>query len=203
VTAGFHWAAALWRLRQFRSAVWRAHGHPAHRERLFKFSNDPKFVNKLRDVVGLYVDRPTHAIVLSVGEESQVQALDRPQPGLPLKKGRAGTMTRDYKRHGTTPLFAALNVRDGTVIGRSTQRHQMLDPLASLVGASKAMQGDLGRAIEAHREDARSRADRGVASHVAIPPGSGSHPSRQRCLQLDGNGSGETDLTAVSVSAQH
>jgi hypothetical protein len=78
----------------------------------------------LRDVVGLYVDPPAPAIVLSVDEKSQIQALDRTQPGLPLKKGRAGTMTHDYKRHGTTTLFAALNVLDGTVIGRNMQRHR-------------------------------------------------------------------------------
>ena len=84
----------------------------------------PAFVDKLRDVVGLYVDPPAHAIVLSVDEKSQIQALDRTQPGLPLKKGRAGTMTHDYKRHGTTTLFAAMNVLDGTVIGRNMQRHR-------------------------------------------------------------------------------
>ena len=84
----------------------------------------PRFVAKLRDVVGLYVDPPAHAIVLSVDEKSQIQALDRTQPGLPLKKGRAGTMTHDYERHGTTTLFAALNVLDGTVIGRNMQRHR-------------------------------------------------------------------------------
>jgi transposase len=78
----------------------------------------------LRDVVGLYVDPPAHAIVLSVDEKSQIQALDRTQPGLPLKKGRAGTMTHDYLRHGTTTLFAAMNVLDGTVIGRNMQRHR-------------------------------------------------------------------------------
>lgn len=79
---------------------------------------------KLRDIVGLYVDPPAHAIVLSVDEKSQIQALDRTQPGLPIKKGRAGTMSHDYKRHGTTTLFAALNVLDGTVIGRNMQRHR-------------------------------------------------------------------------------
>ena len=104
--------------------IWRAHGLQPHRVRQFKLSNDPKFVDKLRDVVGLYVDPPAHAIVLSVDEKSQIQALDRTQPGLPLKKGRAGTMTHDYKRHGTTTLFAALNVLDGTVIGRNMQRHR-------------------------------------------------------------------------------
>jgi transposase len=90
----------------------------------FKLSKDPKFVDKLRDVVGLYVDPPAHAVFLSVDEKSQIQALDRTQPGLPLKKGRAGTMTHDYKRHGTTTLFAAMNVLDGTVIGQNMQRHR-------------------------------------------------------------------------------
>ena len=104
--------------------IWRAHGLQPHRIRLFKLSNDPKFVDKLRDIVGLYVDPPARAIVLSLDEKSQIQALDRTQPGLPMKKGRAGTMTHDYKRNGTTTLFAALNVLDGTVIGRNMQRHR-------------------------------------------------------------------------------
>lgn len=104
--------------------IWRAHGLEPHRVRQFKLSNDPNFVAKLRDVVGLYVDPPAHAIVLSVDEKSQIQALDRTQPGPPLKKGRAGTMTHDYKRHGATTLFAALNVLDGKVIGRNMQRHR-------------------------------------------------------------------------------
>jgi len=104
--------------------IWRTHGLQPHRVRQFKLSNDPNFVDKLRDVVGLYVDPPAHAIVLSVDEKSQIQALDRTQPGLPMKKGRAGTMTHDYKRHGTTTLFAALNVLDGTIIARNMQRHR-------------------------------------------------------------------------------
>ncbi len=86
--------------------IWRAHGLQPHKIRQFKLSNDPNFVRKLRDVVGLYVNPPEHAIVLSIDEKSQIQALDRTQPGLPMKKGRAGTMTHDYKRHGTTTLFA-------------------------------------------------------------------------------------------------
>jgi hypothetical protein len=85
------------------------------RLRIFKLSRDPQFVDKLRDVVGLYVDPPAHSLMLSVDEKSQIQALDRTQPGLPMKRGRAGTMTHDYFRHGTTTLFAALNVLDGTV----------------------------------------------------------------------------------------
>ena len=104
--------------------IWRAHGVQPHRVRQFKLSNDPRFVEKLRDIVGLYLDPPVHAVVLSVDEKSQIQALDRTQPGLPLKKGRAGTMTHDYIRHGTTTLFAAMNVLDGAVIGRNMQRHR-------------------------------------------------------------------------------
>ncbi|MFA6020999.1 MAG: IS630 family transposase [Rhodospirillales bacterium] len=104
--------------------VWRAHGLQPHRWRQFKLSNDPQFAAKVRDIVGLYVDPPAHAIVLSVDEKSQIQALDRTQPGLPLKPGRCGTMTHDYKRHGTTTLFAALDVLEGKVIGKCMQRHR-------------------------------------------------------------------------------
>jgi transposase len=104
--------------------IWRSHGLQPHRMRQFKLSNDPKFAEKLRDIVGLYVDPPAHAVILSVDEKSQIQALDRTQPGLPLKRGRCGTMTHDYKRNGTTTLFAALNVLDGSVIGRCMQRHR-------------------------------------------------------------------------------
>jgi transposase len=104
--------------------IWRAHGLQPHRVHLFKLSNDPAFTTKLRDIVGLYVDPPAHAIVLSVDEKSQIQALDRTQPGLPIKKGRCQTMTHDYKRHGTTTLFAALDVLEGKVIGRCMQRHR-------------------------------------------------------------------------------
>ena len=104
--------------------IWRAHGLQPHRVRQFKLSNDRQFASKLQEIVGLYVNPPDHAIVLSVDEKSQIQALDRTQPGLPMKNGRAGTMTHDYKRHGTTTLFAALNVLDGKVIGQCTQRHR-------------------------------------------------------------------------------
>jgi transposase len=104
--------------------IWRKHGLQPHKVHLFKLSNDPRFAAKLLDIVGLYVAPPAHAVVLSIVEKSQIQALDRTQPGLPMKKGRCGTMTHDYKRHGTTTLFAALNVLDGTVIGRCMQRHR-------------------------------------------------------------------------------
>jgi transposase len=104
--------------------IWRAHGLKPHQVRRFKLSNDPAFAAKLKDVVGLYVDPPDHTVVLSIDEKSQIQALDRTQPGLPMKKGRAGTMTHDYKRHGTTTLFAALNILEGKVTGRCMTRHR-------------------------------------------------------------------------------
>lgn len=105
------------------SRVWRAHGLKPHRIETFKVSRDPQFVEKLEDIVGLYMSPPEHALVLCCDEKSQIQALDRTQPGLPLKKGRAATMTHDYKRNGTTTLFAALNILDGHVIGQCQQRH--------------------------------------------------------------------------------
>jgi transposase len=104
--------------------IWDAHGLQPHRVRTFKLSRDPRFVEKLTDVVGLYLNPPDKALVLCVDEKSQVQALDRTQPGLPMKKGRCGTMTHDYVRHGTTTLFAALNVLEGTVIGGCFDRHR-------------------------------------------------------------------------------
>jgi transposase len=105
-------------------AIWKTHGLAPHRFRQFKLSNDPAFASKLHDIVGLYVSPPAHAVVLSIDEKSQIQALDRTQPGLPMKKGRCATMTHDYKRNGTTTLFAALNVLDGSVIGQNMQRHR-------------------------------------------------------------------------------
>lgn len=104
--------------------IWREAGLVPHRFRQFKLSNDPAFAAKIEDVVGLYVDPPKHVVVLSIDEKSQIQALDRTQPGLPMKPGRLGTMTHDYKRNRTTTLFAALNVLDGTVIGQNMQQHR-------------------------------------------------------------------------------
>ncbi len=104
--------------------IWRRHGLKPHLTRTFKLSRDPKFVEKLEDVIGLYLNPPEHALVLSVDEKSQIQALDRTQPGLPLVPGRCGTMTHDYKRHGTTTLFTALNTLDGKVIGTCMPRHR-------------------------------------------------------------------------------
>jgi transposase len=133
--------------------IWQAHNLQPHRRRTFKRSRDPGFADKLTDVVGLYVDPPAHAVVLSSDEKSQLQslplartgALDRTQPGLPIKPGRCQTMTHDYKRHGTTTLFAALSVLDGTGIGRCMQRHRhvefirFLNTVERKLGADKAI----------------------------------------------------------------
>jgi transposase len=112
--------------------IWAAHGLKPHQTRTFKLSTDPNFTAKVQDIVGLYLDPPDKALVLCVDEKSQIQALDRTQPGLPLKRGRAGTMTHDYKRHGTTTLFAALDVATGKVIGQCMKRHRHQEFLAFL-----------------------------------------------------------------------
>ncbi len=104
--------------------VWQANELKPHLSRTFKVSNDPKFLEKLTDVVALYLEPPDHALVLCADEKSQIQALDRTQPGLPIKKGRCGTMTHDYKRNGTTTLFAAIELLSGTVIGECMARHR-------------------------------------------------------------------------------
>ena len=106
------------------SNIWRSHNLKPHRVKKFKLSRDAKFLEKLTDVVGLYLNPPQQAIVLCVDEKSQIQALDRTQPGLPIKKGRCGTMTHDYKRNGTTTLFAALEVLSGRVVGQCHERHR-------------------------------------------------------------------------------
>ncbi len=112
--------------------IWAARGLKPHRVKTFKLSNDPRFEEKLADVVGLYLNPPERAIVLSMDEKSQIQALDRTQPSLPMKPGRAGTMTHDYKRNGTTTLFAALDVLTGSVIGQCLPRHRHTEFLTFL-----------------------------------------------------------------------
>jgi transposase len=124
-----HWstrtmAAAVGVSKATVSRLWRAHGLKPHLVKRFKVSNDPQFVEKLRDVVGLYLNPPEHALVLSCDEKSQIQALDRTQRSLPMMPGRAGTMTHDYKRNGTTTLFAAIDVAEGRVIGTCQPRHR-------------------------------------------------------------------------------
>jgi transposase len=125
------------------SRIWAAHRLKPHRVRYFKLSTDPGFVDKLRDVVGLYVAPPERAIVFCFDEKSQIQALDRTQPGLPLKKGRAGTMTHDYKRHGTTTLFAALDVATGEIIHECLPRHLHQEFLRFIKAAEKQTDPDL------------------------------------------------------------
>ena len=122
--------------------IWAGQGLQPHRVRSFKISNDPRFADKLKDVVGLYVDPPAHAVVLSIDEKSQIQALDRTQPGLPMKKGRCATMTHDYKRHGTTTLFAALDILEGKVIGRCMQRHRHQEFIRFLNAIEREMPAD-------------------------------------------------------------
>jgi transposase len=122
--------------------LWQLHNLKPHLNRTFKLSRDPKFIEKLTDVVGLYLNPPEKAIVLCVDEKSQIQALDRTQPGLPLKKGRCGTMTHDYKRNGTTTLFAALSLLDGKVLGQCQSRHRHQEFLKFLRRLDREFPGD-------------------------------------------------------------
>ena len=123
--------------------VWKKYNIKPHLVKTFKISNDPQFVEKVRDIIGLYLNPPDRAFVLSVDEKSQIQALDRTQPGLPIKRGHAGTMTHDYKRHGTTTLFAALNILDGTVISACMQKHRQAEFLKFLKKIDKETPQDL------------------------------------------------------------
>jgi hypothetical protein len=189
--------------------IWRTHGLAPHRYRQFKLSNDPNFVEKLRDVVGLYVDPPGHAIVLSFDEKSQIQALDRTQPGLPMKKGRLGTMTHDYKRHGTTTLFAALNVLDGTVIGRNMQRHRhqefirFLNLINTQTPADKAVHVILDN-YAAHKQKFGPGSTATSASPSTSPrrPAPGSTPSRVTSPSSPNDASSAASFTPSSTSRQ-
>lgn len=145
--------------------VWQSHGLQPHRTKQFKLSRDPRFLEKLTDVVGLYLNPPEKALVLCVDEKSQIQALDRTQPGLPMKQGRCGTMTHDYKRNGTTTLFAALEVAQGKVIGQCYARHRHQEFLKFL-----------------RRLDAEFPS--GIKLHVVMDNyGTHKHPKVQRWLQ--------------------
>ena len=123
--------------------IWEAHGLQPHRVETFKLSRDKRFVEKLTDVVGVYLNPPDKAVVLCVDEKTQVQALDRTQPGLPMKKGRCGTMTHDYKRNGTTCLFAAMNVLEGKVLGSCYPRHRHIEFLKFLRTINREVPGEL------------------------------------------------------------
>ena len=122
--------------------LWQLHNLKPHLSKTFKLSRDPRFLAKLTDVVGLYLNPPDKALILCVDEKSQIQALDRTQPGLPLKKGRCGTMTHDYKRHGTTTLFAALSILDGKVVGQCQARHRHQEFLKFLRRLDQEFPGD-------------------------------------------------------------
>ena len=124
--------------------IWDAHGLQPHRVKTYKLSNDKRFEEKLTDVVGVYLNPPDKAVVLCVDEKTQVQALDRTQPGLPMKKGRCGTMTHDYKRNGTTCLFAAMNVLDGKVLGACYPRHRHIEFLKFLRTINHEVSGGFG-----------------------------------------------------------
>ena len=135
--AATHWSRRLMASATDLSAstigrIWRQHGLKPHLSRTFKVSNDPHFAEKLEDIVGLYLNAPEHALVFCCDEKSQVQALDRTQPGLPMKPGRAATLTHDYKRNGTTTLFAAMSTLDGSIISRCEQRHRHIEWLTFL-----------------------------------------------------------------------
>ena len=122
--------------------IWKAHGLKPHLSRTFKLSNDTQFAQKLETIVGLYLNPPEHAVVFSCDEKSQIQALDRTQPGLPLKQGRAATMTHDYKRNGTTSLFAALNIATGEVIGTCMKKHRHQEWIRFLELVKQSVSGD-------------------------------------------------------------
>jgi transposase len=148
---GTHWSCRTMAVAQKVSPstinrLWQEHNLKPHRTRRFKLSRDVKFLDKLTDVVGLYLNPPDKAVVLCVDEKSQIQALDRTQPGLPLKKGRCGTLTHDYVRHGTTTLFAALEILEGKVIGQCFARHRHQEFLKFL----RRLDREFPEALELH-----------------------------------------------------
>lgn len=147
--------------------IWRQHGLKPHQTRTFKLSNDPRFAEKLEDIVGLYVNPPEHAVVLCADEKSQIQALDRTQPGLPLKRGRAATMTHDYKRNGITTLFAALNVLDGSVISTCMDRHRHVEWLKFLrmIDVSVAQELDIHLIVDNYSTHKHQKVKRWLARH--------------------------------------
>ena len=152
--------------------IWDAHGLKPHRVRTFKLSNDPRFSEKLTDVVGLYLNPPEKAIVLCVDEKSQIQALDRTQASLPMKKGRAGTMTHDYKRNGTTTLFAALSVLNGSVVGQCLPRHRHQEFLKFLRTLDREFPGELELhlIVDNYRTHKHANVEAWLAQTPSFPP---------------------------------
>ena len=177
-----------------------AHQLTPHRIRTFKLSNDPKFAEKLRDVVGLYVDPPEHAVVLSVDEKSQIQALDRTQPGLPMKPGRAGTMTHDYKRNGTTTLFAALNVLDGTIIGRNMKRHRHQEFIRFLNDIEAQVPSER-RSTRSSTTTRRTSIRRSALGSPSIPAGPSTSPRPRPPGSMPSKASSPSSPTAASNAA--
>ena len=173
--------------------IWDAHGLQPHRVKTFKLSTDPAFVEKLTDVVGLYLNPPEKAVVLCVDEKSQIQALDRTQPGLPMKPGRRGTMTHDYKRHGTTTLFAALNVLTGKVIGQCHGRHRHQEFLKFLRRLDRAFPPDLTLHIILDNY--------GTHKHEAVRKWLAAHP-RPSCTSRPPVPRGSTSSRAGSLTQQ-
>jgi transposase len=147
--------------------VWNANGLKPHLSRTFKVSNDPHFLQKVTDVVGLYLNPPEHALVLSCDEKSQIQALDRTQPGLPIQKGRCGTMTHDYIRNGTTTLFAALEMADGKLIGTcmNRHRHQEWIKFLELIDAQTDPVLDLHLIVDNYRTHKHEKVQRWLKRH--------------------------------------
>ncbi len=147
--------------------IWQAHGLKPHLARGFKLSKDKRFMEKLEDVVGLYLNAPEHALVLSCDEKSQIQALDRSQPGLPLRQGKVATQTHDYKRHGTTTLFAALNLADGKVIGTCQKRHRHQEwlRLLRLIDASTPPEKPLHLIVDNYSTHKHEKVRRWLAKH--------------------------------------
>jgi transposase len=167
-----HWstrtlAKALGTNRNMVNRVWRANNLKPHLSRTFKVSNDPQFVEKVVDVVGLYLNPPEHALVLCVDEKSQIQALDRTQPGLPIKKGRCGTMTHDYKRNGTTTLFAALEMAQGKLIGTCMPRHRHQEwiKFLQLIDSQTPAGLDLHLIADNYRTHKHPRVQKWLAKH--------------------------------------
>jgi len=175
--------------------VWRAFGLQPHRAETFKLSTDPFFAEKVRDIVGLYVAPPDHALVLCVDEKSQVQALDRTQPLLPLRPGQAERRTHDYARHGTTSLFAALDVQAGTVIGKCFPRHRaaefrrFLDEIDANVPSDQDVHLVLDNSATHKTKAIRDWLAKRPRYHVHFTPTSAS-PRRPPGLRPCGNGSG-------------
>jgi transposase len=167
-----HWstrtlAEALGASHSMVNRVWQANNLKPHLVETFKLSNDPLFVEKLIDVVGLYLSPPEHALVLCADEKSQIQALDRTQPSLPLKPGRAGTLTHDYKRHGTTTLFAALEMAEGKLIGQcmARHRHQEWIKFLELIDQETPAELDLHLIVDNYRTHKHAKVQRWLKRH--------------------------------------